>query len=145
MLKVKVGGSSAISPLTSCMEGIMLLGTTLDISFDEKVFLLIVACNLFHKAAFMNLMFSKHCRINMLGLKCKTSLVITLRFPRKSIFIDYWMWFVSQTWYHEFQCSYEPVLKLCSDLSLNLSLSLRFKNIKSTFFYYQQRSKMEFM
>ena len=56
----------------------MLLRTTLDISFDEKVFLLIVACNLFHKAAFMNFVFLKHCRINLLGSKCKTSLVITL-------------------------------------------------------------------
>ena len=56
----------------------MLLGTTLDISFDEKMFLLIVACNLFYKAAFMNFMFPKHCCINFLGLKCKTSLVITL-------------------------------------------------------------------
>ena len=71
--------------LTSCTEGKMLLGTvlqcynaTLDISFDEKVFLLIVACNLFHKAAFINFMFLKHCRKNLWGLKYKTSFVITL-------------------------------------------------------------------
>ena len=56
----------------------MLLGTTLDISYDEKVFVLIVACNLFHKAAFINFMFPKHCRINLLKLKCETTLVITL-------------------------------------------------------------------
>ena len=56
----------------------MLLGTTLDISFDEKIFLLIVVRNLFHKAAFMNIAFLKHCRINLLGLKYKTPLVITL-------------------------------------------------------------------
>ena len=56
----------------------MLLGTTLHISFDEKIFLLIVARNLFHKAAFMNIVFLKHCRINLLGLKHKTPLVVTL-------------------------------------------------------------------
>ena len=64
--------------LTSCTEGKMLLGTTLDISFDEKVFLLIAACNLFHKAAFINFIFLKHCRKSLWGLKYKTSLVITL-------------------------------------------------------------------
>ena len=58
----------------------MLLGTTLDISYDEKVFLLIVAYNLFHKPTFMKFVFPKHYRINLLGLKCKTSLVITLDF-----------------------------------------------------------------
>ena len=68
----------AISQLTSSMEGKMLLGPTLDVSFDEKVFLLIVTCNLSHKAAFMNFMFPKHCPINLLGLKFKMSLVITL-------------------------------------------------------------------
>ena len=77
-MKVKVGGSRAISVLTSCMEGKILLATTLDISFDEKVFLLVIVCNLFHKGVFMNFMFPKHCRINLLRLKCKTSLVITL-------------------------------------------------------------------
>ena len=76
-LKGKVGGSRAISLLT-CTEGKMLLGETLDISFDEIVFLLIVACNLFHKVAFIKFMFPKHCRINLLGLKWQMSLVITL-------------------------------------------------------------------
>ena len=56
----------------------MLLGTTLDNSYDEKAFLLIVACNLFHKAAFMNFMLPKHCHINLLELKYETTLVITL-------------------------------------------------------------------
>ena len=67
----------------------MLLATTLDISFDERVFLLIVVCNLFHKAAFTNFMFPKHCRINLLGLKSKTSLVITLdiHFPGKAFLL----------------------------------------------------------
>ena len=56
----------------------MLLGAILDISYDEKVFLLTVACSLFHKAAFMNFMFLKHCRINLLEVKFETTLVITL-------------------------------------------------------------------
>ena len=74
----KVVSGSRWFLLTSCTEGKMLLGTALGISFDEKVFLLIVACNLFHKAAFINFMFLKHCRKNLWGLKYKTSLVITL-------------------------------------------------------------------
>ena len=67
----------------------MLLGTTLDISYDEKVFLLIVACNLFHKAAFMNFMLPKHCHINLLELKCETTLVIALdiHFLRKAFLL----------------------------------------------------------
>ena len=64
--------------MTSCTEGKMLLGTTFDISFEEEVFLLIVACNLFHKVAFMNFVFLKHCLINLLRRKYKTPLVITL-------------------------------------------------------------------
>ena len=75
-LKVKVGSPRDISLLTSCPEGKMLLGTTLDISFDKIIFLLIVA--LFHKTAFMNFMFPKQCRINLLGLKRETLIVITL-------------------------------------------------------------------
>ena len=75
-LKVKVGSPKDISLLTSCPEGKMLLGTTLDISFGEILFLLIVA--LFHKAAFMNFMFPKQCRTNLLGFKCETLIVITL-------------------------------------------------------------------
>ena len=63
--------------MTAWTEGKMLLGKTLDISFDEKLFQLIVACNLFHKAVFMTFMFPKHCHRNLLGLKCKKSFVIT--------------------------------------------------------------------
>ena len=48
---MKVDDSKAIFLLTSYTEGKMLPGTALDISYDENVFLLIVACNLFHKAA----------------------------------------------------------------------------------------------
>ena len=77
-MKVKVGGSRAIFLLTSCTEGKMLLGITLGISYDGKVFLLIVECNLFHKAAFLNFLFQKHCRITLLELKYETTLVITL-------------------------------------------------------------------
>ena len=86
---MKVRGSRAISLLTSWMEGKMLLGRTLDISFDEKVFLVIVAYILFHKVAFMIFMFPKHCRINFLGLMCKTSLVITFdtHFLRKAFLL----------------------------------------------------------
>ena len=52
-------------------------------------FLLIVVCNLFHKVAFMNFMFPKHCRINLLGLKCKMLLLITLdiHFPGKAFLL----------------------------------------------------------
>ena len=75
---MKVRGSRAISLLTSWMEGKMQRGRTLDISFDEKVFLLIVLYILFHKEAFMSFMFPKHCRINFLELMWKTSSVITL-------------------------------------------------------------------
>ena len=75
---MKVGGSRAIFLLTSCTEGKMLLGITLGISYDGKVFLLIVECNLFHKAAFLNFLFQKHCRITLLELKYETTLVITL-------------------------------------------------------------------
>ena len=102
-----------------CTEGKMLLETTLDISFDEKVFLLIVACNLFHKAAFINFVFLKHCRINLLGLKCKTPLVITLDiyFLGKALLLINTCDCLA-TWHHEFQCSHEPVLKLFSNLSL---------------------------
>ena len=116
----------------------MLLGTTLDISYDEKPFLMIVACNLFHKAAFMNFMFLKHCRINLLELNCEKTFVITLDIhflgkafilitgcdlSRKPVIMGFNVpvnllsW---QTCYHGFQRSHEPVLKLSSDLSLKL-------------------------
>ena len=71
---MEVDDPSAISLLNSCTEGKMLLETTLDISFDEKLFLLIVACILFHKAASMNFMFPKDCCINLLDLSAKRRL-----------------------------------------------------------------------
>ena len=45
--------------------------------FEEKVFLLMVVCNLFYKAAFMNFIFPKHYHMTLLAPKCKTSFVIT--------------------------------------------------------------------
>ena len=36
-----------------------------------------VVCNLFHKAAFMNFIFPKHCHMTLLAPKCKMSFVIT--------------------------------------------------------------------
>ena len=36
-----------------------------------------VVCNLFHKVAFMNFIFPKHCHITLSAPKCKTSFVIT--------------------------------------------------------------------
>lgn len=101
ILKVKVGSYKTIYLLISCTEWKMLLGTTLDISFDRKLILLIDVCKLFHKVAFMHFMFPKHCQMTLLGLNCKTLLV-------KRIFIN-WMSFVVQTLYLEFQYSHKPV------------------------------------
>ena len=100
-LKGKVGSSRTISLLISCTEWKMLLGTTLDISFNRKLFLLIDVCKLFHKVAFMHFMFPKHCQMTLLGLNYKTLLV-------KRMFIN-WMSFVVQTLCLEFQCSHKPV------------------------------------